>query len=291
MTEHEIWRIARNGRHVYIGFTLTTWNVVGIAIGRRWRLIFRIRLWISLRLPLAGSFALLCSGLPASEHVLSPPVWSSYSTHNIYELFNFYTITQKSNLNCCCSIIPLQRSRNTEKFETFYEIALTFGRRSCCFSSLWSLSSRFRPCCSLGSCRHRLCFHIKIEASKCTKRVRHVQACNDKWLPHKALHMHNSIHDNNSHLPSLLAAFRALFGFGSLSVISLSLSDGVTDVDGTYSLSLFGTMGRFRVPLVCRNSCHSLFMGVDLDFSIRSRNTEQRFVTTNMHGSYELWTK
>ena len=270
MTEHEIWRIARNGRHVYIGFTLTTWNVVGIAIGRRWRLIFRIRLWISLRLPLAGSFALLCSGLPASEHVLSPPVWSSYSTHNIYELFNFYTITQKSNLNCCCSIIPLQRSRNTEKFETFYEIALTFGRRSCCFSSLWSLSSRFRPCCSLGSCRHRLCshtltfgrrrccfsslwslssrfrpccslgscrhrlcFHIKIEASKCTKRVRHVQACNDKWVPHKALHMHNSIHDNNSHLPSLLAAFRAFFRFGSLSVVSLSLSDAVTDVDGT----------------------------------------------------------
>ena len=233
MTEHEIWRIARNGRHVYIGFTLTTWNVVGIAIGRRWRLIFRIRLWISLRLPLAGSFALLCSGLPASEHVLSPPVWSSYSTHNIYELFNFYTITQKSNLNCCCSIIPLQRSRNTEKFETFYEIALTFGRRSCCFSSLWSLSSRFRPCCSLGSCRHGLCSHIKIEASKCTKRVRHVQACNDKWVPHKALHMHNSIHDNNSHLPSLLAAFGAFFRFGSLSVVSLSLSDAVTDVDGT----------------------------------------------------------
>ena len=216
------------------------------------------------------------SGLPASQHVVSPPVCSSYNTHNIYKLFNFYTITQKSNLNCCYSIIPLQRSQTHSNFK---EIVT------------WTLSSRFRRCCSLGSCRHGLCSHIKIEASKCTKRVRHVQACNDKWVPHKALHMHNSIHDNNSHLPSLLAAFGAFFRFGSLSVVSLSLSDAVTDVDGTQSLSLFGTMGRFRVPFVLRKSCHSLFMGVDLDFSIRSRNTEQRFVTTNMHGSYELWTK
>ena len=229
MNEHEIWRVARNG-HVYIGFTLT------IAIGRRWGLIFRIRIRISLRWPLAGSFGLLCSRLRVSQHVLSPPGCRSYTTHNIYKLFNFYTITQKSNLNCCYSIIPLQRSQTHNNFKEIVTWTLSSRFRRCCSLGscrrCCSLGS-CRRCCSFGSCRHGLCSHIKIEASKCTKRVRHVQACNDKWVPHKALHMHNSIHDNNSHLPSLLAAFGAFFRFGSLSVVSLSLSDPVTDVDGT----------------------------------------------------------
>ena len=185
------------------------------------------------------------SGLPASQHVVSPPVCSSYNTHNIYKLFNFYTITQKSNLNCCYSIIPLQRSQTHNNFKEIVTWTLSSRFRRCCSLGscrrCCSLGScrrccslgSCRRCCSFGSCRHGLCSHIKIEASKCTKRVRHVQACNDKWVPHKALHMHNSIHDNNSHLPSLLAAFGAFFRFGSLSVVSLSLSDPVTDVDGT----------------------------------------------------------